>query len=252
MKKLVKISIFGAGNVATHLAKVLLKHDTVQLVQMYNRNITHLKEFASTTEIINDLKDIKQADVFIIALKDDVISDFSEKLKHFDSLIVHTSGSVSMSDLQVKRKGVFYPFQTFSKDKNTIDFTNIPILIEAENESDIKLLHRLGSILSKNVQKIDSNQRLALHIAGVFVANFVNRMYIEAEILLKNNDLSFDLLLPLIQEVAQKVQTLSPQNAQTGPAIRGDEKVIEKHSKFLTDLNQKEIYKLLSRRIRNN
>ena len=146
MDKVINISIIGAGNVGTHLARQFVKHPQIHLQQMYNRHIDKLKEFESTTEIIDDLSRLKPADIIIIALKDDVIGDFSEKLAGLDSLIVHTSGSVAMDELRVKRKGVFYPFQTFSKQVKEMDFSQIPILIEAEKEKDLKLLRYLGSL----------------------------------------------------------------------------------------------------------
>jgi len=249
MDKAINISIIGAGNVATHLARQFVKHPQIHLQQMYNRHIDKLKEFENATEIIDDLRQLKPADIIIISIKDDVVSDISKKLTGLDSLIVHTSGSVAMDELQVKRKGVFYPFQTFSKQVKEMDFSQISILIEAEKEKDLKLLKRLGDLLSEKVQAIDSRQRLALHIGGVFVSNFVNRLYAEADIILSENDLSFDLLKPLITEVARKVQNLSPEEAQTGPAVRGDRKILEKHLEFIKDAKQKEIYKILSERI---
>ena len=254
-KQPIHITLFGGGNVGTHLAKNLFKLSGVRLQQIYNRHLSNIKSFEKQTEIIDDLSQLKPADLFILALKDDVIVSFSKKLKDFDTLTVHTSGSVPMIALQTRRKGVFYPFQTFSKDKENIDFSNIPIMIEAETEQDLQLLKTLADSLSKKVEIVNSDQRKALHIAGVFAANFVNYMYRQAENILQNNDLSFDLIKPLIIETAQKVQNLSPAHAQTGPASRGDMKTIEKHLDFLTQKTEFELYKYLSELIlkdRNN
>ena len=245
-KQSLHITVFGGGNVATHLAKNLLALPNVRLQQIYNRHLNAIKNFEQDTEIIDDLSKLKPADMFILCLKDDVIVPFSKKLRAFDSLTVHTSGSVAMTDLQTRRKGVLYPFQTFSKDKPDLDFSNIPILIEAENDSDLQLLKNLANRLSKNVQKVDSEQRKALHIAGVFAANFVNYMYRQAAELLQDHQLSFDLVKPLILETAQKIQTLSPAEAQTGPASRGDYKTINKHLDFLKTGSKYDLYQYLS------
>ncbi len=246
------ISILGAGNVATHLARQFIKHPDIQLQQMYNRHIHKLKEFESTTEIIDKLEQLKPADIFIIALKDDVIGNVSQRLQTFDNLIVHTSGSVSINALKVKRKGVFYPFQTFSKNKAINNFKTIPVLIEANNTKDISLLKTLGKILSDKVQIVNSEQRKALHIAGVFAANFVNHLYVEGAKILADNNLSFDLIKPLITEVAQKVQTMPPAQAQTGPAVRHDFNIIANHLNFIKDEDQKKIYKTLTDSIIKN
>ncbi len=245
----IHITLFGGGHVAFHLAKSLLKLPQVQLQQIYNRKRESIIAFENETEIIDDLSLLKPADLFILALKDDIIEDFSKKLIKFDTLTVHTSGSVPLSALQTQSKGVFYPFQTFSKDREYIDFSHIPILIEALNTQDLNLLNRLGNMLSNIVQVVQSDQRKALHISGVFAANFVNHMYEQAAEILEENQLSFDLIKPLIMEVAQKVQDLPPAQAQTGPAIRRDEKTIQSHLAFLTDDNQNKIYKLLTESI---
>jgi predicted short-subunit dehydrogenase-like oxidoreductase (DUF2520 family) len=244
-KKQYHINILGGGHVATHLARQFLNTDDIVLQQMYNRHLDKILEFKNQTELIDDLKQLKPADLNIIAIKDDVISEFSKKLSDTDVLTVHTSGSVPMSALHTQRKGVLYPFQTFSKDK-AVDFKQIPILIEANNKEDLKTIETIAKHLSEKVIAADSKQRKALHIAGVFAANFVNHLYVQAEQILKDNDLPFDLLKPLILEVANKVQDLSPTLAQTGPAVRKDFKIIESHLEYLKNANQKNIYKLLT------
>ena len=252
MDKKINITILGGGNVAIHLAREIRKHSSLNLLQIYNRSIDKIVEFQEHTQIISNIDLLKKADVFIIAISDDAISDFSKKLSKFSNLIVHTSGSVHINDLHVKNKGVFYMFQTFSEEKKEMNFRNIPILIETERKEDKELLFVLANILSDTVKYINSEERMALHIGGVFVSNFVNYLYVEADKILKNNNLSFDLLKPLILEVSQKVMKITPVSAQTGPAIRGDERVIQKHLKFIKDKNQIKIYKLLTKLIQNS
>ncbi len=250
--KPVNITLFGGGNVATHLAKNLLKLPGYHLQQIYNRHLSSIKIFENQVEIIDGLSQLKPADLFILALKDDAIVPFSKKLKDFDVLTVHTSGSIPLQAIQTRRKGVFYPFQTFSKDKPDLDFSVIPILIEAENQQDLILLENLAKSLSKNVQTVNSEQRKALHIAGIFAANFVNYMYRQAADILQDNNLSFYLVKPLIEETARKVQNLSPSQAQTGPAARGDIKTVEKHMEFLKNKPQFELYQYLTEMILKN
>jgi predicted short-subunit dehydrogenase-like oxidoreductase (DUF2520 family) len=245
MKK-INISIIGGGNVASHLARAFLKQENVCLKQIYNRNINALKEFESATEIIDDINQLKPVDLSLIAISDDAVKNFSKKLNGFEHLIAHTAGSVPVDDLQVKRKGVFYPFQTFSKAKKEMDFHRIPILIEAKNTDDLKLLQYTAGLLSQKVIISDSIQRKTLHIAGIIVSNFVNHLYVQADKLLKEQNLSFDLLKPLIMEVAEKVQNLSPADAQTGPALRGDHKIIQNHLEFIKDKDLLKIYQLIS------
>ncbi len=250
MDKKLTINIFGGGHVATHLAREILSHPQLQLNQIYNRHLPAIQEFSDNTHITNSLSQIKKADIFILAISDAAIEDFSNKLSWFDTLVVHTAGSLPMSKLKTKRKGVFYPFQSFTKTKKQINFKEIPILIEASKTNDLNLLAQLGHLLSNKVIIADSKKRQALHIAGVFAANFVNHLYTQAYNILKSNNLPFDLLHPLILEVAQKVQQMPPQEAQTGPAARNDQKIIDKHLTFLNTDNQNKIYKLLTESIR--
>ncbi len=252
MARKITVNIIGGGNVATHLIREFLRNPEIEINQFYSRNLDQIKEFEGIAPMINDISLLKPADISIISISDDAVSEFSNQLKHYANLVVHTSGSVSIDDLKTKRKGVFYPFQTFSKAKKEINFKEIPILIEAQNDEDLDLLERLGNIISNDVQVINSKQRMALHIAGVLVANFVNHLYYQADKLLNNNKLSFDLLKPLILETAHKILTINPKNAQTGPAVRNDKMIIDKHLKFIDDKNLNDIYRLLSKSIQEN
>jgi predicted short-subunit dehydrogenase-like oxidoreductase (DUF2520 family) len=144
---------------------------------------------------------------------------------------------------------VLYPLQTFSKAKK-VDFTDIPFFIESENNNTDKVLVALAKSISKKVYKITSKDRKALHVAAVFAANFTNHMLYIAQELMKENKLSFDWLKPLIAEMINKSLSIGPENAQTGPARRGDLEVLDNHLKFLEkDEQVAEIYKVVSQHI---
>jgi predicted short-subunit dehydrogenase-like oxidoreductase (DUF2520 family) len=132
------------------------------------------------------------------------------------------------------RKGVFYPLQTFSKNRE-VNFNNVPICVEATEAEDLKLLMNLGKSLSEKVVEVNSEERTKLHLAAVFVNNFVNHLYAIGDDILSDNELPFDLLHPLIEETASKIKTLAPSQVQTGPASRGDQKTIEKHLHLLKE-----------------
>ena len=202
-------------------------------------------------KITSDYHKITEADLYVISVSDNAISEVSEQLPFKNRLVVHTSGTSDISVLHDKnRKGVFYPLQTFTKGKE-IDFAPIPICLEAENESDYQLLEKLGNCISQKVVRISSEQRKSLHVAAVFVCNFVNHLYQIGNEICEENNVPFEVLHPLIQETAHKIMELSPKEAQTGPAVRNDQKTIEKHIDFLTNENQKEIYKILTKSIQN-
>ena len=249
---MIRVSIIGSGNVAQHLIQTFSKNAAIELVQVFTRKKESVAHLIAANQIYTDFNELIATDLFIIAITDDAIAEVSKELPFNNQLVVHTSGSVAMNAVDSKnRQGVFYPLQTFSKSKE-IDFKSIPICIEAQNENDLNTLETVAKSISNTLYKINSEQRKAIHIAAVFVSNFVNHLYqIGNDICIENN-LPFDILKPLIQETANKILTLSPNEAQTGPAKRKDTQTINKHLNFLTDYNQKEIYKLLTKSIIDN
>lgn len=247
---MINIVILGGGNVAWHLTNALLKNDVVNVVQVYNRSIEKISCFKNSTSITNNLSELKDADIYILSVSDNAISELSSALNLKNKLVVHTSGSMAMDELKsTSKKGVFYLLQTFSKERE-IDFSTVPICIEAETDADLQLLETLANTISKNCYRINSNQRKSLHVAAVFVNNFVNHLYHIGHEICEQNKVPFEILLPLILETANKITTLPPLEAQTGPAKRNDTKTIEKHTAMLAK-NQQEIYTLLTKSIYN-
>lgn len=247
-----KVSIIGSGNVARHLIHAFQSNSKIELVQVFARNKKSLTHLLDSNSVTSDYTQLQAADVYIIAVSDDAIAEISSQLPFENQLVVHTSGTVPLTTLESKnRRGVFYPLQTFSKDK-AVNFKTIPICLEAENEKDLQTLNQIASTISDAVYQINSEQRKALHVAAVFVNNFVNHLYQMGNEICDNNNVPFEILKPLIQETANKIVSLSPKEAQTGPAKRNDLTTIEAHQQFLTDENLSTIYTLLTQSIQNN
>jgi predicted short-subunit dehydrogenase-like oxidoreductase (DUF2520 family) len=246
---MISIIIIGSGNVAQHLITAFLQSNEIELVQVFSRQKEKLSHLLLADKIVSNYDEIKKAEVYIIAVSDNAIAEVSKKLPFKNRLVVHTSGSLPMEILDVKnRRGVFYPLQTFTKNK-TINFKEIPFCLESEMENDLIFLKKLAQTISNSVQIISFDQRKALHVAAVFVCNFVNHLYKIGHTICKENKLSFDILKPLIKETAEKITHLTPTEAQTGPAKRNDTTTINTHLNFLTDENEKEIYKIITKSI---
>lgn len=249
---MVKISIIGSGNVAQHLIKAFTKSENTEIVQVFSRKKESLIHLIDSDKIVTDFSDLKEADLYFISITDNAISSVSEKLPFQNQLVIHTSGTSSIAVLNSKnRKGVFYPLQTFSKDK-AVDFSIIPICLEAEDERDYKILETVAKSISNAVFSISSEQRKALHVSAVFVNNFTNHLYQIGQEICNEHQMPFEILKPLIHETANKINTLNPVDAQTGPAKRKDYGTIQAHLDYLTNENQKEIYKLITLSIQNN
>ncbi|MFD2823843.1 Rossmann-like and DUF2520 domain-containing protein [Lacinutrix iliipiscaria] len=247
---MISVVLLGAGNVATHLFKAFNKAIEVSVNQWYSRNLKPLESYKNLVNITDDLTKLQDADLYILAVSDDAVSDISSQLPFENRLVVHTSGSVSMYDIDKKHKrGVFYPLQTFSKDAD-VDFSQVPLCIEAlNNKEDRPILKKLAKAIGSQPHKVNSDQRAALHVAAVFVNNFTNQIYRIAHEITESQGAEFDLLKPLIKETARKLDDLSPFMAQTGPAKRNDKKTLKKHIKALEDQHHKAIYELLTKSI---
>jgi predicted short-subunit dehydrogenase-like oxidoreductase (DUF2520 family) len=249
---MLKVVIIGSGNVAQHLISAFAKSDSVEVIQAFARKKESLLHLLDSQLIIDDYTNMQEADLYIIAVSDNAINEVSTQFPFQNRLVVHTSGSIAMNDLNSKnRKGVFYPLQTFSKSKE-INFQEIPICLETDIEKDYQILETVAKAISNKIYAISSKQRKAIHVSAVFVCNFVNHLYQIGNEICIENDISFAILKPLIKETASKIETLSPLDAQTGPAKRNDTQTINSHLNFLTNENQKEIYKLLTKSIIDN
>ena len=247
---MIRVILLGGGNLASHLATAFFKSSKIELVQIYNRTLSNIKEKENLVPITDSLEELLDAHIYVIATSDDAIEKLANKIKSKNGLVVHTSGAIDQSVLQNERKGVFYPLQSFTKGAK-VSFKNIPFCIETDKEDEFILLETLAKALSKKVYPMDSAQRKKLHTAAVFVNNFVNYMYSIGEDICEENRIPFEVLYPLIQETANKIQNLSPKEAQTGPAKRKDKKTLALHKKEL-NIEQKIIYQLLSEAISNN
>ena len=231
--------LIGAGNLATQLA-LSLSENGIQVKQVYSRKIESASELAEkvNASFTNDLSQLHpEADLYIIAVKDSAIIEVLENLElNEDRLVVHTAGSVPMDILEgfTRNYGVFYPLQTFSKTRK-IDFSDIPICIEANHPANFLKLEKFGERLSHSVNQINSDERKTLHLAAVFVNNFVNHLYAIGADILYDKKLDFNLLKPIIRETAEKINHLNPIKAQTGPAKRYDQGIIQDQLKMLQD-----------------
>ncbi|MFB9109812.1 Rossmann-like and DUF2520 domain-containing protein [Flavobacterium gyeonganense] len=249
---MIKITIIGSGNVAQHLIKAFTKSEQIEIVQVFSRKKESVLNLVNADRIVTEFANLHESDLYIISVSDDAISEVSEQLPFKNQLVVHTSGTTSIDVLDSKnRKGVFYPLQTFSKAKS-VDFSIIPICLETENPGDYTILDTIAKSISEAVFSISSEQRKSLHVSAVFVNNFTNHLYQIGQEICENNQVPFDILKPLILETADKIKFLSPADAQTGPAKRHDSTTIEAHLNYLTDENQRNIYKLLTQSIQHN
>ena len=227
-----RITVIGHGRVGTHLYRALLAagHDVL---------------WASGRH----LPPLRPCDIALIAVTDSALPSVARQLCHLlppDVIVAHTAGSIGIEVFQRRpMSGVLYPMQTFSKERD-VDFTQIPVFIEANCPEARQSLTALAASLSRHVTYLTSHERRRLHVAAVFACNFVNHCVTLADDVLRPAGLDYRTMLPLLRETISKLDTLSPTDAQTGPAIRADHSVMEEHQRMLDNELSKEIYRLMS------
>ena len=249
-KKIESIVFIGAGNVANHLAFELSKHISIKGILSKSHLSSKVLADQLQTNFISKIEDIPTCDLVLICTNDSVIDSIEKELPlHLN--VAYTSGSVELNR-ETKREnfGVFYPLQTFSKGRK-INLSTIPFLIEATNPAFQESLFDLAEIISNSVSFVSSSERKHLHVSAVFINNFTNHLAEIAQTHTLQQNLKWEYLLPLIQETASKIIEIGPQNAQTGPAKRNDQLIINEHLSMLEGY-PKEIYKLLSESILNS
>jgi len=249
-----KIAFVGAGNVATHLSQAFLRAGH-EVCGVYSRSARSAEALAAllgcpaTTEPAG----LPMAEVYVFAVKDDVLPLLAEAWpeKNSEALFLHTAGSMPKEVLAPcgRRYGVLYPLQTFSKACG-VDFREVPCFVEGSSPAVLEEIRGLAASVSREVVPLEGDKRRFLHLAAVFACNFANHCYALAADVLEREGLERRWLLPLIDETARKVHTLSPQEAQTGPAVRMDRFVMERHEALLADdAEARAVYELMSRGI---
>ncbi|MCQ2606100.1 MAG: F420-dependent NADP oxidoreductase [Bacteroidales bacterium] len=232
------VVIIGAGNVGTHFARAL-KSANIPVLQVVSRTMKSAVELASELgcSFATDYQDINpHGDIYILCVSDDSISSIVRQLPIQDKLVVHTSGSVGIKVFYdyATNYGCIYPLQSFSKFKD-LNYAEIPVFVEANTEENQQILIDLMKQITPHVQVLSSQQRAIIHLCGVLVNNFSNHLYTLAEMMMKDNQLQFELLKPLLKETYEKMLKYSPYISQTGPAVRNDEIILQRHRDLLAD-----------------
>ncbi len=242
-----RLVICGTGNVARQLFDAFQTSADVKVVQVAGRNREALAYFDKYTDTSDHFNNLRKADVYLLAVSDSAIATVAHHLK--EGLVAHCSGSTSIDHLpESGRRGVFYPLQTFSQELK-VDFENIPICLEAENEVDYKVLEDLALCISGKTYRVSSEQRLGLHLAAVFVNNFTNHLFHVGQTICEQKGLSFEILLPLIEETLRKINHMTPLEAQTGPARRNDIHTEQIQLEQIENKSYQAIYKTISNSI---
>lgn len=243
-----EIALIGLGNLGWNLASRLhecgypIKQVLAADTEPHN---SFLKKIGA--ERIDAIEALAPEIKFIfLCTPDDVLNDLASKIKH-SATLVHCSGGTPLFNRE--NSGVFYAFQTFTK-YFPVPWDGIPIFIESDKEAIAEELTSIANRISGNARRASSAQRQAIHVAGVFGANFVNHIIYQAQAVLDDAKLPFEVMEPLLVETLRKAFEHGPAGSQTGPAKRGDHQLIAKHLAYLANHPERQrIYALLSESI---
>jgi len=242
--------MIGAGRVATQLAPAF-QSAGFQMVQVYSRTSASAKTLAERLNCLYTTHQdqiITDPDLFVLALSDEGNNNFIKDFNFHQVLAVHTSGGLSIDvfDGKIDRYGVIYPLQSFNFNR-VMKLNKVPFCIEGNKKETENTLMEFASQISDHCRLVSSEQRLKIHVAAVFASNFSNYMYIVASKIMEQTNLPFHLLQPLIKETTERLEELSPEDVQTGPAVRNDQSIIKKHLELLSfSRNYQDLYRRLS------
>lgn len=250
MKTIKNITVIGTGNVALQFSKLFLKNK-FKIDGIYGRSNfsdSQIDNHLYTDKVSNISKN---SDLYLVAVSDDAYIELLKNIPLKNKFIVHTSGSLvsEMLNSFSKRWGCLYPLQTIKKNQ-LIEWDNIPFFIEASNDNDLELLTNFCNANNLNYSVKNSNHRNQTHIAAVATNNFIYYLLSTIKEYCDKNKINFENLKPLMDQSLKNVLNFPAHQLQTGPAIRKDLKLIEKHIESLKSENDlKEIYQLFSEKI---
>lgn len=250
--KPLRTAVIGAGNVASHVVPALEASGMIEVEAVWSRTAPHAEELAANlrgARAVTELDGLPgDAELYLVSVADDAVARIAADFHGGSSAVwLHTSGSVDASVLSAvtPHYGVLYPLQTFTRGAD-LDLSKVPFFVEGADELTLATARRLAEAVSTRVYEADSALRARMHVAAVFACNFTNYLWGVADDLLREQDgLDISVLGPLLEETIRKSLAIGPRDAQTGPARRGDRRVIDKHMEML-DPRRREIYEFLT------
>ncbi len=236
------LSLIGAGRAGSALGRALRARGW-KFHQVFSRDLRKASRLAAElgAEPVADLAQLSpDAGLFLLAVPDDAIglvaAALPEPAVQGGAVVLHTSGSAALSALgDLPMRGVFYPLQSFSHSTEP-DWSTIPLVLEAGSAAVARLQERMADDLGGPVFHLDSEARTWLHLAAVIANNFANHCFAMASEILASRHLPAALLGPLIRETAHRAaDSPDPAAEQTGPALRGDRRTLERHLQLLAE-----------------
>ena len=249
---MITISLIASGKLSYNLSKVFSNNENFRIIEIYSRQKKNTNLFNEKIKFTDKIENLKKADFYFILCNDDSIKEISKKINVNGGMVLHSSGTININILSNhKNYGVFYPLQTFNF-HNKLNFTDVPVLIEANTKKNLDKLKKLCELLNTTFKVIDSKDRLYYHLAATFANNFTNHLLSVTDEIINKFNLNKDFFIPISNQTIQKFKENKSKESQTGPAIRNDVKTIKKHERILENSNYLNLYKIITESIKKN
>ena len=247
-----EIVFIGAGKVAHSIVPLLIRknYSVKGVISRSMRSARSLSKKYNLNFCSDKLKSIPlDVKVFFITVPDNQISTTADKLSVIrndfkNCLFVHTSGSEGSSALKViENKGgmtaSFHIMQTFPSTRQT-DVRNSFAAIETKFASAERYLFSLGRNLNLKSFKLNEEEKVYYHMAGVFTANFMNANFFASEKLLERTELTvqdhYNIFETIINTTLANIKNSGSAHSLSGPVQRGDSQTVNRHVKALEKL----------------
>jgi predicted short-subunit dehydrogenase-like oxidoreductase (DUF2520 family) len=256
------LNIIGSGRVGRACGRMWARGGVFEVQDVLTRTRESAAEavkFIGAGHAVSRLEEMRGADVWMIATRDDAIVPSCVTLAASgkvtpDDIVFHVSGATPSSDLKpVKDKGALvasvHPIKTFSDAEQAVQ-TFPGTYCGAEGDAGaIKVLKPAFETIGAKVFDIAPEMKPIYHAGGVFACNYLAAL-IEAAVRAHERAgipraASLEALEPLVRETVDAVFDQGPARALTGPIARGDTATVRRQLARIRDWDR-EIGKLYS------
>jgi len=256
------LNIIGSGRVGRACGRMWARGGVFEVQDVLTRTRESAAEavkFIGAGHAVSRLEEMRGADVWMIATRDDAIVPSCVTLAASgkvtpDDIVFHVSGATPSSDLKpAKDKGALvasvHPIKIFSDAEQAVQ-TFPGTYCGAEGDAGaIKVLKPAFETIGAKVFDIAPGMKPIYHAGGVFACNYLAAL-IEAAVRAHERAgipraASLEALEPLVRETVDAIFGQGPAKALTGPISRGDAATVKRQLARVRawDANMGELYR---------
>ena len=253
-----RVFIVGPGHVGRGLSRAF-RASGVRLIGLHGKRVSGV---ATSTGAFPP--DISSANVIIVAVRDsqleaaigELIDAEAKRQLSPGTVVLHTSAIAEPAGLETLRSrgfaaGTFHPLVPFADpDTSAEQLRNGWIGVDGDNAA-VNASRRLAGQIGARTMDIPAGNKPAYHAAAVMASNFPVVLASVAARLLKDIGIpegsSLQAVTSLMGGALANMKQAVPDDALTGPVLRGDTETVGKHLRALAPHGDaREVYRALS------